>query len=1029
MSALHPNLDLVVIPDPRRLLEQAADGFLTPRQGSAEEPFPSPGYLLALRQGGLRDELLSLAAARGIPGWFDPPLAVFHELPRWLGATSLRPCDDFERAVILGGILRGIGGEVFGRKLQRPEAFLRSIERLVGELAAEGVTPAAFRTALDSRTGRDGFERDRDNELAEIYQRYAAALEQEGRRDGRDTSIDAARAIAADPDAFARRLGRRREIRIVGLNDLRGGWRPLLDALAASPALDRVAIYTTDPLEPEAGIAADLRIPDTAATPISLIAAPDTERELEEVARRVRDLADAGVSLTDIAIVARQARPCVDLALTALDKYGVPATARRRVGLREIPAVRAVRALFSAAADGWSRHALVELAEQPYLASDLDPAMLNFAGYRRRVAGLPQWEQALRSLAQSAEREEALSEAEREELRSRLPPSARFRAAADGLAAFAKLARALDERRTLAQWVAWLADFLEADPWQVRDRIHAVPGERFDVVRVDLAGWRALADIVRSWQEALGRWGGANDVLGVAEFEVQLADLLDGDAALWTPSMFGVRVLEGFAAAYRSFRHVFLVGMEAGMFPVRAPTSPLLDEWERRELAEAGMPFEGRERWEMRERQLFQTLLAGGRESVTLSYARLDPAGREVVRSSFVDRVVEAAALPEAGIEISGAQVLTPKARIYLTGDGHARALHALAVEQARRNGEASAWNGLIEAPDLRAWLAEQFGDGRVWSPTQLESFAKCPWSYFASRLLGVDRMEDPGEEMEATTRGSLIHDALHRFYLLAGARVGGPVFLRDADLDWALPLVTEALDAALEAVRGRAWLGHRALQEAKRAELLRLLTRFVEFEAGEHEAMYRNAGNAPKVVRTAVHAHETGFRDVVLERNGVTFRFRGSVDRVEIGVDERIADPARHLAAVDYKTTKYSAPGAGKKAAWDDDVVLQVPLYAYALQQQNPGASIARVEYRAIKKPEAVHRLELFQVTKAGLTENAEAAARMERALDAVAMHVQRARNGEFPADPAESCGCPSFCASLEICRIPGGPRTGDRG
>ena len=89
MPALHPNLDLVVIPDPRRLLEQAADGFLTPRQGSAEEPFPSPGYLLALRQGGLRDELLSLAAARGIPGWGEPPIAVFHELHRCIGRCQV----------------------------------------------------------------------------------------------------------------------------------------------------------------------------------------------------------------------------------------------------------------------------------------------------------------------------------------------------------------------------------------------------------------------------------------------------------------------------------------------------------------------------------------------------------------------------------------------------------------------------------------------------------------------------------------------------------------------------------------------------------------------------------------------------------------------------------------------------------------------------------------------------------------------------------------------------------------------------
>lgn len=1026
MPVTHPKLDLIVVPDPRLLLEQAADGFLAHRRASAADPFPSPPYLLALRQGGLRDELLALAAARGVPGWFDPPLAVFHELPRWLGETDRRPCNDFERAVILGGILRGLGGEVFGRKLRRPEDFLRSIERLVGELVVEGVTPEAFREALASRRHRDGFERERDHELALIYETYVARLEAAGRRDGRDSSLDSARAIAGDPGGLVRRMHGRREIRIVGLNDLRGGWRPLLRALAESPAIDRVTIYTSDPLVlDDTTPSTELRVP-AAPTRVSLISAPDTERELEEVARRVRALADEGVPLTEIAIVARQARPCVDLALTALDRYGVPATARRRIGLREIPVVRAVRALFAAAAEGWSRHALVELAEQPYLASDLDPAMINFAGYRRRVSGLEQWERALRTLAADAEREEALSEAEREALRGHLPPSIRLRAAADNLAAFAAHARALDESRSLAEWVGWLAGFLESDPWGVRKRMHRVPEGRFDVVRVDLAGWKALMEIATTWQAALADWGGANDRIDAAEFAAQLSDLLEGDAALWTTTMYGVRVLEGFAAAYRTFTHLFIVGMEAGQFPVRAPTSPLFDAGERCELADAGMPFEGRAQWELRERQLFQTLLAGGRTSVTVSCARQDAAGREVVRSSFVDRLVEAAGLPEMGDEISSARVITPQSRLFLTADGPGRARHAFAIEFHRAHGLLSPWNGSIEAAELRAWLEQEFGDGRVWSPTQLESFAKCPWSYFASRLLGVARMEDPGEEMEATTRGSLLHDALRRFYEQARAHVGGPVFLRAPDLDWARPMLTEALDATLADARGRVWLGHPALQRAKRAELLRLLHRFVEFEVQEHEDMYsRTLKNAPRMVRTAVHGHETAFRDVELERNGVTFRFRGSVDRVEIGVDDRFAGSETFLAAVDYKSTKYSAPGGGDKRAWDDAVVLQVPLYAYALTKEHPGATIARVEYRALRKPEAVHRLELYQVTKAGLVENAEAVERMERALDAVADHVKRARSGEFPAEPAESCGCPSFCASLEICRIPGGPRS----
>jgi len=1025
VPAIHPKLQFIVDPDPRRLLEQAADGFLTARRGTPDEPFPTPRYLLALRQGGLRDELYSLAAAHAVPGWFDPPLAVFHELPEWFGHSTLRPCNDFERAVILGGILRGLGGEIFGRKIRRPEDFIRSIERLVGELVSEGVTPAEFRTALATRRNRDEFERERDHELALIYQQYVETLAAAGRRDGRDSSLDSARAIMADPAALAKRLGGRREIRIVGLNDLRGGWRPLLQALCDSPALDRVAVYTTDPLDHDASIA-DLRVPASGAR-VRLFSAPDPERELEEVARQVRELADRGVPLTDIAIVARQARPCVDLALSALDKFGIPVTARRRIGLREIPAVRAVRALIGAAGEQWSRHAIVELAEQPYLASELDAAMLNFAGYRRRITGLAQWEAALRTLAADAEREEALSEEEREAMHAHLPASSRLHMAAAGLAVFSAYAGALDLTRSLAEWVQWLRAFLEEDPWSLQERIRQVPGDRFDVVRVDLAGWRALVDIVKSWEAALDRWGGAEDRLTAAAFEAQLSDLLEGDAALWTATMYGVRVLEGFAAAYRSFPHLFIVGMEAGAFPVRMPASPLLDEAERRELAEAGLPFEGRERWELRERQLFQTILAGGREAVTVTWSRQDTSGREVVRSSFIDRLIEAAGLPEDVPRISSASVITEGARLWLGAGAPERARHAFAIEFMRELGELSPWNGLIESHDLRGWLLEEFGDGKIWSPTQLESFAKCPWSYFASRLLSVSRLEDPGEEMEATTRGTLLHDVLRRFYDGAQERVGGPVFLRETDLEWARPMVEASLDAALADARGRVWLGHPALHKARRAELLRLLLQFLEFEAQEHEDMFSSTKrNAPRMVRTAVHQHETAFRDVILERNGVSFRFRGSVDRVEIGVDERFAGSERHLAAVDYKSSVYAAPGAGKKEAWGDKVVLQVPLYAHALMQQNPGATIARVEYRTLKKPAPVHRLELYQVKKGTLTANAEDAERMEHALDAVADHVKRARGGEFPAEPAESCGCPSFCAALEICRISGGPRTG---
>ena len=65
----------------------------------------------------------------------------------------------------------------------------------------------------------------------------------------RDSLADCARQVAADPDPLAARLGGRREFRLVGLQDMRGGWHALLGALAASPAVDRVVVYSAVELD------------------------------------------------------------------------------------------------------------------------------------------------------------------------------------------------------------------------------------------------------------------------------------------------------------------------------------------------------------------------------------------------------------------------------------------------------------------------------------------------------------------------------------------------------------------------------------------------------------------------------------------------------------------------------------------------------------------------------------------------------------------------------------------------------------
>lgn len=1020
------HVELVVCPDPARLLEHAAEQFLVQQHGTRDVPFPSPSYLLALRQGGVRDDLLALAAGRGVPGWFDPPLCVFSELPERLGRTNREPCGDFERVALIAAVLRRAGRTVFGR-LKHLDDFINPVDRLFGELTAAGVTPAAYAAALTKLTGRDEFERGRDTDLAAAYRLYHAELERrvaggEGRRDGRDWLADCAAAIREDPAGMSRRLGGRREIRLFGLADLVGGWRVLLRALAESPALDRVAIYAAHPLELEPELRAQTtELPGRASHRVArLMSAADAEREAEEVARRVRVAADGGMALPRIAVVARHARPYQHLLLRALERAGVPATARRRMAYREIPVLRSLFALLDAAAEGWSRHGLVELAEQPYFTNTLNSELLNLAGYRARITGLAAWSAALEDLEHESRRRAAAPEQEMEERPRPLPLVPQIERARASFAEFAALAERLEGERPLSAWLEWLREFLEQDPWQLRRAIYDVPEERYELARVDLRGLRDLETGAREWAAAVARWGGGDERLGVAGFRARLAELLSGSTVFATTTQRGVLVLEAHAAAYRTFDQVFVVGLTGDRFPVPPPSSPVLESLEREALVGLGLPLESRAAWQQRERQLFGVLLAAAGH-VTVSYPRLDAAGWEIVRSAFVDEL--AATLPVDAVATD--RVITPGVPLFAAEDQRVEADRIARIELGRRVGVPSAYNGHIEDAGLRSWLAQEFGADRVWSPTQLESYAKCPWAYFSSRLLRIEKREEPDEEMDAATRGRVLHDALAGFYAKAWERVGGPVLLRTADLTWARPLALTALDDAMVSAGTESWLGHPALRDAKRDELRRMLDGYLAFEAEYNDKMFNNRSPNAHLMRTGAAGHELWFDNGILERGGLTIRYRGAIDRVEVSVDDRIAD-TRFVAAVDYKSSLGGVPGGGDDAAWADGVVLQVPLYAHALASLHAGARVARVQYRTLRPPQVAHSLELYKIDRKSkmLHEDAAHRALLEAALDAVVAHVRAARDGVFPAAPRKSCGCPPFCHAWDICRVPGGPK-----
>lgn len=1044
-------LRVTTILDPAALLERAVEGLFPLAAPHAARPWPTLDAWVVLRQGGLRDDLIRLAAARGVPGWFDAPVCLFNEMEsRWGGDAAPPALNDAEREALLSVLLAEHAAPLFGG-VQGCEAWVPAVDRFLGEVIAEGIAPAELGRALDA-TATDEPGRLRATVLADVFAAWERTLAQLERVDGRDAKVRLARALAADPDGFAQRLGGRREIRLVGLADLRGGWRPLLRALAASPALDRVEVLTSLPLEVEGALArgdetarapgfADALftgvVPD-GATAVTLLEAPDVARELEHVAVRVRALVDAGVLPREIAVIAREARPTVDAMAAALGRLGVPVTARRRTALGHTAPGRAITAILRAVAEGWSRHSIAELAEHPLLRTGLDALVVNHVGYASALGSLDGWRDALAQLLARCEARER-GEEDAEERRASLPPTDRVRATIDAWARLGPRLEALTVRRDLGAWCGWVAEALEDGEWGISARL-AEPCPDLDVWRTDLRARDEIADLARTWRAATLAFAHDAAPLDAAAFADRFALLLAQDLVTPPATDFGVVVAEALAAGWRSFAHVFVVGLSSGAFPRRPSPGPLFDPAERRLLAGAGLALDPVDAWRDRERELFRVLCAGARESLTLSWPAMDDEGREVARSAYVDEAVAAlarragiadpdeveAALRDAGLlqVIETHEQLTAGFPAVHSAEALARARAAAARERARSTA-ATPWNGAIEDAALVAELAERYGESYQWSATQLEEAAKCRWHWFAARQLRLEARSDADDLMEPTTRGAILHDALDRFFAAAATQFGSPVYLRTADAAPARRLLAASLDAAWAAMEaGGAWLGPVATRAVARAELATELDEYLAFEIEWNEKSFsRSATTARANVRTGAVEGEFAFDDVPLEGGGVSFRLRGKVDRVDRGVDERVPGAERYVAAIDYKSSIWSTPAAGDKKGWDDGIVLQVPLYAAALRALRPGDQLARMEYRTIRAPKAVHQLVLAPLKSDTLQDAPEAEERLARALDAAGARIAQVRGGELPAAPTESAGCSPYCPARDICRIPGGP------
>ena len=241
----------------------------------------------------------------------------------------------------------------------------------------------------------------------------------------------------------------------------------------------------------------------------------------------------------------------------------------------------------------------------------------------------------------------------------------------------------------------------------------------------------------------------------------------------------------------------------------------------------------------------------------------------------------------------------------------------ALAMRQARESDEFTRFDGnLAGAPGLPS-----FADGtRKVSPTRLERYAICPHEYFVRRMLHVEPIQAPEEQIEISPMdiGNLIHESFDELI----SQCGGAGELPGYGKPWTSQQrqrLQEIGRAKAEDYEKAGLTGHHALWTRTRDSLLATLDWMLTDD--EHWRARLDA----RVLTSELAFGFGGHPEVLIGVDGGALHFQGSADKVDecsngtLLVTDLKTGSAWRFA----KLSEDNPVGGGEK--------LQLPVYAHA--------------------------------------------------------------------------------------------------
>lgn len=650
---------------------------------------------------------------------------------------------------------------------------------------------------------------------------------------------------------------------------------------------------------------------------LKIINSPCMDHEIRIAAGKAKELIqNHGVDTSDIAVITADAENCKPKVIEIFEEYGVPISVKQPSKLPSIPMIKDTMALWRLGLHSEYSIAFVSIVTSKYM---LPFEVLSNEGFE--TDKLYKLSDRILKNDMQGSRFEAFLDEYIKNTENELSKEAMV----NYINAVCVFEKALHDQSLDA--IGAFKRLLET--LQIEKNISALYLEKL----LDEKLWLRDMDAIIELSKFFDRLHQGYKEYGFEQMDIELEglikDIFDMIAGVETGDITrdtsGVRFITPDLARGQTYDTVFVLGVNEGIFPAAGNKVKLFDVNEIKELSEIGINL-GNSEWELeREKLRFNACIASARNRLYLSYRTADEDGSIMIASPFIDEVVSI--LDKGSKEKVIEKPVSMRDRVSFRGEPWSISeavkrtstqsrnnisfdksiinqevqnrlkylVHAAAIEFSRELGSGfDAYDGMLEYPVL-AQQDVSYG----FSASQLNSYSRCPFTYFVQRVLDLTVEDDNLKEMLDT--GTFYHAVLNAYHL-------GNQNPCEPDIERLNAIFSEMSDQlTFDSISVQ-------LKQFIIEELLMVLRNFIIYDAENMSRYYQTTGYILKPIML-----EEPFVMTIGKENNV---LKGVADRVDLEVDSKGSYTGRFII-YDYK--KGSIKSIKECIECDD---FQLPLY-----------------------------------------------------------------------------------------------------